>query len=97
MSDIERIEKILLAMNSGDKIPEMNPSEFGPEFQRIVREINTLNEGFGGVDECIEILSAMTFNDYTRKVTGDYSGASKILAENYKYSPGQANHTPACG
>ncbi|WFN36436.1 methyl-accepting chemotaxis protein [Methanomicrobium antiquum] len=81
MSDIERIEKILLAMNSGDKIPEMNPSEFGPDFQRIVREINTLSEGFGGIVECTEILSAMTFNDYTRKVTGDYSGAPKVLAE----------------
>ncbi|MDD4126898.1 MAG: methyl-accepting chemotaxis protein, partial [Methanomicrobium sp.] len=81
MSDIERIEKILLAINSGDKIPEMNPSEFGPEFQRIVREINTLSEGFGGVDECTEILSAMTFNDYTRKVTGDYTGAPKVLAD----------------
>ena len=81
MSEIEKIEKYLMAMNSGDKIPVMNPSEFGPEFMGIIRELNTLSEGFSGIGECTQILTAMTVNDYTRKVTGNYSGAPKILSE----------------
>jgi len=81
MSEIEKIEKYLMAMNSGDKIPVMNPSEFRPEYMGIIRELNTLSEGFSGIGECTQILTAMTVNDYTRKVTGNYSGAPKILSE----------------
>ncbi|MDD4126900.1 MAG: methyl-accepting chemotaxis protein [Methanomicrobium sp.] len=81
MSDIKELEEVLSAINNGDKVKKLNPSDFGDEYTGIVVEINTILEGFGAIHDSNEILTSMSNNDYTQKVEGNYSGIYKRLAE----------------
>jgi len=81
MSEVKQIESVLTAINNGDKVKKLNPTEFSDEYKGIVSEINTLLDGFSAIDESNKILAAMSENDYTQKVSDNYSGEYKKLAE----------------
>lgn len=72
----EYIEKI-----GRGEIPEEITENYNGDFNDIKDSINACIEGLGGIVEANDVMTAMSLNDYSVKVTGEYQGIYKHIAE----------------
>ncbi len=63
---IDRISK-------GD-IPQKITDRYNGDFNEIVNNLNQCIDGLGGLVESSEVLKKLAWNDYTKKVEGEYQG-----------------------
>ena len=56
------------------EIPEKITKEYKGDFNHIKNSINACIEGFGGLVEGRDVLAAMSNNDFTKKIEGEYLG-----------------------
>ncbi len=67
-------------ISKGD-IPPAITDTYKGDFNEIKNNLNNCIEGLGGLVECNAVLKKMAFNDYTRKVEGQYAGLFASVAE----------------
>ncbi len=66
----------------GDSELQIEESEFLGEFMRMVSAVNhVIGSVSAPINEISEIVSAMSVNDFTQRVTGNYIGTFKELGE----------------
>ncbi len=75
-----RVVEALQAIARGEA-PERSAPVGGRESGEIEQSIHSAADSMQGLAECIHIMQRMAVNDYTQKVTGNYPGIFKSLAD----------------